>query len=376
MQSSGPMNILRAGGRLNTVVNILVIILVFGIIIMIHELGHFLMCRWTGIGVTEFAIGMGPCIFKTKRGETQYSIRCLPIGGYCMMLGEDEEGNEDPRAFSNKSIWARIAVIIGGPLFNFILAFIASAVLIGMAGYLTGEINYVAEDSAAQEAGLKEGDVITRLNQTKVYDFRDVTIYTQFYSSDAPIAVTIERDGAEKTIQVVPKYNKDLNRYQIGISGGYHYDASTGYYERTKANLWTNLKYSALEVRYWIKTTFISLKQLILGKVGVNQVSGVVGVADMMNDTMQEAKETGGIYTVVLNVINFVILISANLGIMNLLPFPALDGGRLLFLLVELITGKAVPKDKEAFVHGIGFVLLFILMILITFKDIRNLFIK
>ena len=213
-----------------------------------------------------------------------------------------------------------------------------------MAGYLTGEINYVAEDSAAQEAGLKEGDVITRLNQTKVYDFRDVTIYTQFYSSDAPIAVTIERDGAEKTIQVVPKYNKDLNRYQIGISGGYHYDASTGYYERTKANLWTNLKYSALEVRYWIKTTFISLKQLILGKVGVNQVSGVVGVADMMNDTM--------------------------------LPFPALDGGRLLFLLVELITGKAVPKDKEAFVHGIGFVLLFILMILITFKDIRNLFIK
>ena len=164
MQSSGPMNILRAGGRLNTVVNILVIILVFGIIIMIHELGHFLMCRWTGIGVTEFAIGMGPCIFKTKRGETQYSIRCLPIGGYCMMLGEDEEGNEDPRAFSNKSIWARIAVIIGGPLFNFILAFIASVVLIGMAGYLTGEINYVAEDSAAQEAGLKEGDVITRLN--------------------------------------------------------------------------------------------------------------------------------------------------------------------------------------------------------------------
>lgn len=376
MQNAGRMNILRAGGRLDTVINILVIILVLGIIIMLHELGHFLMCRWTGIGVAEFAIGMGPCIFKTKRGETQYSIRCLPIGGYCMMLGEDEEHNDDPRAFSNKSVWARIAVIIGGPLFNFLLAFVASIVLIGMAGYLTGEINYVAEGSAAEEAGLQEGDVITRLNRTKIHDFREVTIFTQFYSEDAPISVTFERDGIEQTIQVMPKYNEELGRYQIGISGGYHYDSQTGYYERTQANLWTNLKYSVLEVRYWIKTTFISLKEMILGKVGVNQVSGIVGVADMMNDTMEEAKETGGLYTVVLNVINFVILISANLGVMNLLPIPALDGGRLLFLLIELIIGKAIPKDKEAFVHGIGFVLLFILMIVVTFKDIRNLFIN
>lgn len=367
------MNILRAGGSLDTVINILVIILVFGIIIMIHELGHFLMCKWTGIAVSEFSIGMGPCIFKKKRGETQYSIRCLPIGGYCLMLGEDEEDCKDERAFSNKPIWSRIAVIVAGPLFNFILAFVASMVLIGMAGYLTGEINYVAEGSGAEEAGIVEGDVITRINGSPVYDFREVSIYMQFYSSDTPVTVTILRDGKEQEISVTPKLNESTGSYQLGLQGGYHPDGE--YLVRTKANIITNIKYSALEVRYWIKTTFVSLKQLITGKVAVNQVSGVVGVADMMNSTMNEARETGGLFTVVLNVINFIILISANLGVMNLLPFPALDGGRLLFLLVELITRKPIPKEKEAVVHAIGFVLLFIVMILVTFKDIKNLFI-
>lgn len=371
------MNILRAGGRLNVVVNILVIILVFGIIIMIHELGHFLMCKWTGIAVTEFSIGMGPCIFKTKRGDTQYSIRCLPIGGYCMMLGEDEEECKDERAFSNKPIWSRIAVILGGPMFNFLLAFLASMVLIGMAGYLTGEINYVGEGSGAEEAGIQKGDVITRLNNSRIYDFREVLIFMQFYSSDEPVSVTFQRNGEEQTVLVTPKYNEDAGMYQLGINGGYHYEIENEneIYTRTKANLFTNIKYSALELRYWIKTTFVSLKYLVTGKVGVNQVSGVVGVADMMNETMEEAKADGGLFSVVLNVINFMILISANLGVMNLIPFPALDGGRLLFLLVELITRKPVPKDKEAFVHAIGFILLFIVMILVTFKDIRNLFV-
>ena len=357
---------------MNVVVNILVIILVFGIIIMIHELGHFLMCKWTGIAVTEFSIGMGPCIFKTKRGDTQYSIRCLPIGGYCMMLGEDEEECTDERAFSNKPIWSRIAVILGGPMFNFLLAFLASMVLIGLAGYLTGEINYVGEGSGAEEAGIMEGDVITRLNGNRIYDFREVLIFMQF-SSDEPVSVTFQRNGVEQTVLVTPKYNETVGMYQLGLSGGYHYENDM--YIRTKANLFTNIKYSALELRYWIKTTFVSLKYLITGRVGVSQVSGVVGVADMMNETMEEAKADGGLFSVILNVINFMILISANLGVMNLIPFPALDGGRLLFLLVELITRKPVPKDKEAFVHAVGFVILFIFMILVTFKDIRNLFV-
>ncbi|MDE7365742.1 MAG: site-2 protease family protein, partial [Lachnospiraceae bacterium] len=350
-----------------------VIILVFGIIIMIHELGHFLMCKWTGIAVTEFSIGMGPCIFKTKRGDTQYSLRCLPIGGYCMMLGEDEEECTDERAFSNKPIWSRIAVILGGPMFNFLLAFLASMLLIGLAGYLTGEINYVVEDSGAEEAGIMEGDVITRLNGSRIYDFREVLIFMQFYASDEPVSVTFQRDGVEQTVLVTPKYNETAGMYQLGLSGGYHYENDM--YIRTKANLFTNIKYSALELRYWIKTTFVSLKYLITGRVGVSQVSGVVGVADMMNETMEEAKADGGLFSVILNVINFLILISANLGVMNLIPFPALDGGRLLFLLVELITRKPVPKDKEAFVHAVGFVILFIFMILVTFKDIRNLFV-
>lgn len=358
---------------MNTVINVIVIILIFNVIIMIHELGHFLMCRWTGIAVSEFSIGMGPCIFKKQRGETQYSIRCLPIGGYCMMLGEDEEVNDDERAFSNKPIWARIAVVVGGPLFNFVLAFFASVVLIGMAGYLTGEVNYVAENSAAQEAGIEVGDVITRLNHTRIYDFREVSVYTQFNRSAEPITVTYLRDGQEQQVSVIPKYDEATGRYLLGISGGYQQEGDV--LARTKANLFTNLGRSALEVRYWIKTTFVSLKEMILGHVGVNQVSGIVGVADVMNSTLQEAQQSGGFYTVVLNLINFVILISANLGVMNLLPIPALDGGRLLFLLVELVTRRSIPKEKEAVVHAIGFVLLLILMVLITFKDIWNLFV-
>lgn len=358
---------------ISTVVNVVVIILIFSIIVMIHEFGHFLMCRFVGIAVSEFSIGMGPCIFKKKWGETQYSIRCLPIGGYCMMLGEDEEESKDERAFSNKPVWARIAVVLGGPLFNFILAFFASVVLIGMAGYLTGEVNYVAEGSAAEKAGIETGDVITHLNNTRIYDFREVSVYTQFHQSGEAIAVTYLRDGEEHQVSVSPNYDEETGRYLLGISGGYQLEGDM--LTRTRANLFTNLGRSTLEVRYWIKTTVISLKEMILGHVGVNQVSGIVGVADMMNATMQEAQETGGLYTVVLNLINFVILISANLGVMNLLPIPALDGGRLLFLLVELITRKAIPKEKEAFVHAIGFVLLLILMVLITFKDIWNLFV-
>lgn len=359
---------------MSTVINIIVIILVLGIIIMVHELGHFLMCRATGIAVSEFSIGMGPCIFHAKKGETQYSIRCLPIGGYCMMLGEDEEDCQDERAFSNKSVWARLLVIFGGPAFNFILAFVASAILIGMAGYLTGEVNYVADNSAAAEAGIQVGDVITRLDNTRIYDFREVSMYMQFHKADTPVVVCLVRDGKEMQITVTPNYNEDVEAYQLGISGGYKPDDTGEYWVRTKGDLLTTIKYSVLEVRYWIKTTFLSLKALVTGKVGVNQVSGVVGVADMMNDTMNEAKAEGGIYSLVLNVINFMILISANLGVMNLLPFPALDGGRLLFLFVELITRKAVPKEKEAVVHAIGFALLFVVMILVTFKDIKNLF--
>ena len=196
----------------------------------------------------------------------------------------------------------------------------------------------------------------------------------QFYSSDDPITLTVKRDGEIRQIEVTPKYSEEAGRYLMGLQGGYQVEGD--YLVRTKANFFTDIQRSALEVRYWINTTFVSLKEMVTGKVGINQVSGIVGVADVMNDTMKEAQETEGTYLVVLNVLNFIILISANLGVMNLLPLPALDGGRLLFLLVELITRKPIPKEKEALVHAIGFVLLLVLMVVITFKDIRNLFIS
>lgn len=360
---------------LETIVNVIVIILVLGIIITIHEFGHYLMCRLTGILVTEFSIGMGPAIFHWRKKETQYSIRLLPIGGYCLMLGDEEEESQDERAYPNKPLWVRILVVLGGPVFNFILAFLVSLVLIGMAGYLTGEINYIAEGSPAEEAGLQEGDIITRLDGSRIYDFREVSLYMQLRKSGDPVDLTVQRGNETIEYSITPRYYEDYGYYVIGINGGFHLDESGEYYVRTKANAVTDISRSFLEVRYWIKATFMSLKALVTGKVGVNQVSGVVGVADVMNDTMKEAKADGGIYSVILNVMNFAILISANLGVMNLLPFPALDGGKLLFLLAELIMRKPVPKEKEAIIHVVGFAILFVVMILVTFKDIRNLFV-
>ena len=343
--------------------NIIFIILVFGVIIFIHELGHFLVAKKCGIPVTEFAIGMGPTLYHFTRKETKYCIKLLPIGGYCMMMGEDEN-SEDPNAFNNKPVWARISVVAAGAVFNFILAFLLSIILITFSGYDSTEIKLVAENSAAYDAGILEGDVITEFDGKNVYNFREVLVYMQFHQSDEPITLSIERNGEEKEITLTPRYVEESGVYQIGISCG----------QQAAKNVFQVIKYSVLEVRYWIKTTFLSLKALITGQVGMESVSGPVGIASMMNDTLDEANEVGGLSVVLLNVINFCVLISANLGVMNLLPIPALDGGRLLFLIIEAIRRKKIPPEKEAVVHMIGFALLLVFMAFVMFNDIKNVF--
>ncbi len=362
---------------MQTVINLGIIILVFGVIIAFHELGHFLMCRLVGIGVTEFSVGMGPAIFKTQKNETQYSLRLLPIGGYCLMMGaenfDDDTPDYDDRSYANHNIWHRMLVTLGGPLFNFLLAFIISVVLIAMAGYLNCTVNYVLPGSAAEAAGLQEGDNILRMNDTKIHDFREVSLFMEFYKSEDPIRVQYERDGVVDTVEVTPNYVEDIGRYRMGLLGGYvESTEDPDYVVRPKGNAFTVIKYSVLEMRYQLASTILSLKYLVTGRMGVKNVSSVVGVADTMNESMKTAKAEGGLYTVFLNVLNFLILLSANLGVMNLLPVPALDGGNLLFLLFELVTRKPVPKNREAVVKLVGFAILFIIMILVVFKDVFN----
>lgn len=348
---------------LGNILNIVIIVLVFGLCILIHEFGHFITAKKSGVNVMEFAIGMGPKLISRTKGETMYSLRLLPIGGYCAMLGEDAI-SDDPRAFCNIHVWKRILIVVAGALFNFLLAFVLSIVLLSLAGINTNEILYVGENSAAQEIGLEAGDKIIRLDGSRIYNFREISVYMQFVDSDEPIEIVIERNGERMTKSITPKKVKNVNVYQLGLAGGF----------RKASGPLQVIGYSFLEVRYWIKTTFFSLKQLITGHVGVKDLSGPVGIGSAMNEVIEEAQETGGAIDVFLNVLNFCILLTANLGVMNLLPLPALDGGRLVFLLIEAITKKKVPAHKEAMVHAVGMVLLFGLMAVVMLQDIIKLF--
>lgn len=348
---------------MNTFINVIIALLVFGAIIFFHEFGHFLLAKKNGIYVNEFAVGMGPTLFSFTKKETKYSLKLIPMGGYCMMLGEEEE-IADEHSFSAKSVWARLSVVLAGPIFNFILAFILSIILIAVCGYDAPVIEKFSENSPAKEAGLMEGDMITNYNGHKIYNFREVLVYMQFNQTGRNISLTVDRNGEKIDFTFAPE--KTENGYLMGIY-------SNG---RTKDGVWNILKYSVLELRYQIKTTILSLEYLIGGKLGFKNLSGPVGIVSMMSDTINEAKDSANgdasvaVINVILNIVNFCILLSANLGVMNLLPIPALDGGRTVFLLFEAIFRKKIPTDKEAFVNTIGFMLLIGLMIVVMFQDV------
>lgn len=279
------------------------------------------------------------------------------------MLGEEED-IEDEHSFSTKSVWARLSVVLAGPVFNFILAFLLAVILIAVNGYDAPEIGYFSEDSPAKEAGLQEGDVITSFNGHRIYNYREILVYMQLEQSGEDITLTVERDGEELSYTITPAMTE--SGYKMGL-------ASTEYKKTGVADV---LKYSVLELRYQIKSTVLSLEYLITGKLGIKNLSGPVGIVSMMSDTIDQAKESAegnasiAVINVVLNMINFCILLSANLGVMNLLPIPALDGGRTVLLLFEAIFKKKLSTEKEAFVNMIGFMLLVGLMIVVMFQDV------
>ena len=339
---------------------IIIAILIFGIIIIVHEFGHFLIAKKNGIQVDEFCIGLGPTIIGKQVGDTFYSIKLLPFGGACMM-GEDEE-RPGENAFNNKSVWARMAVIFGGPFFNFILAFVFSLIVIGMSGVDIPKISQV-ENNPAYESGIKAGDIMTKVDGKKIHNYREFSYYMYLDYAGDKIPITIVRDGEEKNIEVTPMYNKERSQYMIGITwSGYQ-----------KVNPLKTLEYSFREVGLQVKITLKSVKMLVSQKLGVKDLSGPVGIVKTVGDQYTQAAAYG-LKTVFLTMANWIILISANLGVMNLLPLPALDGGRLLFLIIEAITGKAVPQNMEALVHTAGLILLMLLMVIVMYQDIVKIF--
>lgn len=427
---------------------IVIAILIFSLVVIIHELGHFLLAKANHIMVTEFSIGMGPTLLSTIRNETKYSLKLLPFGGSCMMLGENGEEDGDS-SFNSKSVWARMSVIIAGPIFNLILAFFISIVVISFVGSDPARVNYVKEGSPEAAAGLQEGDVITRYEGSNISIGRE--IYTKMNLDGIPsdeISLTYERDGESHDITYVPDseerymlgytYNPEIEGraeiqslmlgyplakeglqvgdYILEIDGtvinsnqemaqymeAHPLDGSPidityqhgdrihdarvtpeltknaelgfGYnLAREKQSPLGILKYSVHELKYWVKTTVKSISMLVTGKFTVNDLSGPVGVVNEIGKTIESSKSDGGLY-VTLSLLNFTILLSANLGVMNLIPFPALDGGRLIFLIIEAIRGKGIKQEVEGMVNFAGLMLLMALMVFVMFNDIRKIF--
>lgn len=373
---------------MDSVVSIILFIIMFGIIVLVHEYGHFLLARVNGITVVEFAIGMGPTLASFTRKGTKFSLKLLPLGGACMFEGEDGiESGKVPKvkekddnsenvteevvlqeeakrsgAFPDANVWARISTVVAGPIFNIILAYIFAMIMLSFTTSMKPIIADTMEGYPAAEAGLLGGDKITKINGHKVYIYQEVSLEMALNFDGEPVDITYVRDGKSYDTTIVPKYDEEAGRYYIGITGN-------EYFEPKGFEL---VPYAFYEVRYCVNYTFKSLGMLIGGKAGIQDMSGPVGVAEVVGETYTEAKVYGW-ETVAASMLNLSILLSVNLGILNLLPIPALDGGRLLFLLIELLRGKPIPPEKEGIVHFAGFVALMLLMVIVFFNDIMRL---
>lgn len=340
---------------------IILAIIIFSFIVFFHEFGHFILAKKNGIDVEEFAIGMGPALCSKEYKGTKYAIRLFPIGGYCAM-GEDEAATDSPNNFNNKSVWARISVIAAGPIFNFILAFVFAVILTAMVGYDPPVVREVEQGYPAAEAGIQKGDTIVKMGNKKINIYREISIYNQFHQGE-DVEITYIHDGKKQTVTLAPKMDEESGYTRIGITGS----------GNTKANIFTSIQYGVYEVKFWICTTLESLKMLITGQIGADQLSGPVGIVSVVDNTYQQSKSYG-LFIVIAQMLNIAILLSANLGVMNLLPLPALDGGRLVFLFVEAIRRKRIPPEKEGYVHLVGIALLMVLMVFVMFNDIRRVF--
>lgn len=342
------------------IISIIIALMIFSLIVIIHELGHFFFARKNDILVEEFAVGMGPKIVSKKYGDTVWSIRALPFGGFCKMLGEDES-LDDNRAFNSKSIGARISTIFGGPLFNIILALLFAIIYISIGSTKTTTIETVAEDSPVALAGLQAGDKIIKVDGHYISAYKEIPIYINQNGSQ-PMELVYKRDGKKETVTITPSYNEKNDIYQIGIVNT----------RINNKNPFQVLKYSVIEIIFVIKLVYYSLGLLITGAVSAGEIAGPVGIVTVVSEGYQESIQYG-LISVIYTISSFIVLLSANLGVMNLLPIPALDGGRLVFLFIELVRGKPIDQGKEGFIHFIGYVLLMALMVVVLFNDVRKL---
>ena len=333
-------------------------ILLLGVLIIAHEAGHFWAARACGIEVQEFAMGMGPLLAKWKsRRGTQFSIRLLPIGGFCQFYGEDEE-DSDPRAFNNQAVWKRMLTVASGPLMNFAVALLVIVLYMSALG-LTTTVPRVGEvEPHAAEAGLMAGDTLLAVNGADVTDVN--TVLTEISGSAGEnVTLHVRRGGEELDVVIAPFYDEEVARYRVGF---------TFAQERVRISLLQSIPFSVSYNVESVRLIVQTLKNLVFKGEGVSDVTGPVGTVYVI----QEVTQQGGIDIY----LELLALISVNLGVMNLLPIPGLDGSRLLFLLVEAVRRKPVKRELEGAIHGAGFILLMALMVALTYKDIMQIFVR
>ncbi len=380
-------------------VSVLITVLMFLVMISLHEFGHFIFGKLLGFRVIEYAIGFGPVIFKKQGKQTLYTVRLIPFGGFCQFDGEDEEG-EDEGSFNAKPCYKRLIVLFAGAAFNIILGFlIFFGITLSSDGIYTNTIDTVIEYTALYDSGVEPGDEIIAINGKKVDSYRDIQLYTMDFREGEAFELTFRRNDEKKIVSITPTKKDTTVEYRedgIMITDTIAENTSSVLIDYSEQNPYkaelvgkkqntsrlligftpvfekicvTNVIPETYNLTgFVVKLVYKSLYQIITGKVGMDAVSGPVGVVSEVSTAVESGSGSW------LYVLNLVALLTINLGVMNLLPLPALDGGRILFVLIEWIRRKPIPRDKEGLIHGIGFALLFALMIFVFFQDIIKLF--
>ena len=351
---------------MSIIINLIIFILILTVIIAFHEFGHFLFAKLCGVYVYEYAIGMGPKIFSKQIGETVYSIRAIPIGGFCQLAGEDLDADDKKkikkdRRLQNKTPFQRFLIMFFGPMNNFILAVVVLFFIALIWGGTTMKpvISEVEGKSAAEEAGLRVGDEVITINNHKISTSDDISLYLAVADPKKGSTFKVEHDnGTYDTIKVKPKKikvdGKDTYRYGIEMQQ-----------EKTKG-FGNAFVYTFKKTCSIFKQMYITLGYLFTGNIKLNQLSGPVGIYSVVG----KSREAGG----VANLLYLMAFLSINVGVINLLPIPAFDGGHILFIIIEIIKGSPVKPELENKIHFIFLILLLLLMLVITFNDILNLF--
>ena len=353
-------------------VYILAAILIFGVLIAVHELGHFVAAKLCGVKVNEFSIGMGPLLWQKRKGETEYSLRALPIGGYCAIEGEHEDPG-DSRSFVRQGFWKKFIILAAGSLMNFVAGVVIILLLYaGATGFYTDKlVGFAPEFALRGEDGLMEGDIFYKIDGYRTYLRGDASLFLSYHKGDT-IDLEVIRDGEKVILKDFP-----MARQTYSGSDGTPYTGFGIYLgaELQEATLGAKLKYTWNTALDFVQLVVFSLKQLFTGGASVADLSGPVGIVSTITEVGSTAATTRDAWS---QIFYFAALLAVNLSVMNMLPIPALDGGRIFFLLVDavalLLFKRRVPEKYQAAVNAAGFVVLMGFMLLVTFQDVFKLF--